>query len=952
MSILNLLPGGNMAALSNALARNNNTPTPNPATPVSTKKPQNNPKRDELEMRILKAYENKEIDQNQAKDALKRLNEKFPKQPEAKPSDYAIRPSPGNVNPQTLTRPDTTNTTSAMTGLPEDWTARANLLKQVKDEKVNVRRETVKSDVASSLGIRPDMVDIDKGLNTLQRAKLSFSKKSLSDLMRDEKFSKKNYDDYMKELNSKFKSWGFKNGKIWAVPVGDDRRLLQSGDRLGSSNLALQMSRRSGWKFDPKSTVFVYKKDVNDPNEKVKLVDEYGVTTADVFGDTAGDLPQLAGAIGTSFLPGGVIRTGLQVGAGAFAGDVGRKLINAGLIGGSNPTGAGGLLSWKGGETLIDSLYRAAPDALFAGGVKGVGKLINAFRGKGIVSDDALAFLQDVKKAKDMGIKLENFTLNQISDAKVAERLAKQGLYFDAKTKRLIVSQVEKLAKNVAGMGVESLGKIGKEVQTAAKGILNRETDTLKEGIVKATSKTIGRKNIEVGATGLKKADKNVERALTAREGASWKKVDNAVAKEKPVFDTRDSKATVAKIFGENRDTSGKVQTIMDKIGALDNTTTNFSRIKDIRSDLNALNKSLNENVVSLPGVDRGAIKRLTDKLTTVLKNPVNKSQTPYYLQAFDDATKKSSTKYRYMESQFAKEVRPMESPNKFVEQYSKPGSISPKRIAQIRRYSPTEFRNYKSGIVDNIMKSDGKSIERLGEWKGYPSTYKTMFSQAERNIIEKNAEKLDNLVNRSNISKAIKEEVQAGQAVGKMLDLDNITGLEAQKLMDQFKGNKALLRRGIVQHIIDKTIKDGPYKLQVTDPKLMNDIIYKLKKSKLWQALSEPQRTKLEGMNSYAKLVGKGGALDSGSSLEGASLIANLTTISKFLPSAIQIGLKQRLVRLMASDKINNFLLNSLKKKTLNFRPLIRTGIMLDVLNDNVETVKKQDLKFSRKKQ
>lgn len=712
--------------------------------------------------------------------------------------------------------------------------------------------------------------------------------------------------------------------------------------------------------FQPKSHL-VFKYDANDDKEKVKTVEDIGVTFKDL-GDLAAPAAKGAVTLGLGAATAGTSIVSQMLAYGGAAATA--HLVKEGVEE-SRDT------QLQPGKEVV---AEAGMEGAIAAGITGVAgvtaKALSIGSGRGAFQQrpEMSALLRDINKAEAAGMEAESLMVHQQAPGNMI--LGRFGAQAESTSK---AAQEKIMAQRASALDALTLKQSDtalqgqKKVLTIVNRIYNKEINELKNKFSRITPRA--------GDRSLRSGTDEFVSGSRVRVSLKYNTADEMAAKEAPLFDLSPAQAKGQDIknlvLGDARQVSREVEIpgisikgtqitksrtktvdeqpdpinvantpegqligVIDDLGKLSPDVINYEVVKQLRTRTG--------NLIEVwpweANVNKGQAKLLYKELTKVIENPTNKA--PNFVKAHKEASTAAKARYDFLDAIPVQQLIKTEPSGKVIQQLSRPNALTD---VHIRLFSDKSFPGnklnlIKQGIKSQVLLDEGGAIQAIQKYrKNDPEAWRFLVRKKEEREIYSIANDIDKL-NASNIGQIVKQEVKATEVLDSLILKKGTTRNDVLDIAASLgpKGQEHL-RTAIYNDIITKaetTIKGVP----TIDKKALGEVIKDYKKFGIWDSpiLTKNDRTKIQGIKSYLELIFYRGQ-DPGVSLEAAQAITNLKHPATFLSGVHQLTVNSIMAKFLSSKAGNKLLIGS-GREAFKTKPLIGTGIIIKGLLEGTE--------------
>lgn len=712
--------------------------------------------------------------------------------------------------------------------------------------------------------------------------------------------------------------------------------------------------------FQPKSHL-VFKYNADDDKEKLKTVEDIGVTFKDL-GDLAAPGGKAAATIAMGMATGGtsVVTQMLAYGGAAAGAHLGKEAIEE----------ARGTQLQPGSEVAAQAGVEAGITAGVTGIAGGVAKLAGITTGRGALQQhpEVTGLLKDIKKAKAEGLNTGALMAHQkIPENMILGRLGAQAESTSKAAQHNLMAQrisaFNALKSQQAGSALKGQRKVLGIVRKA----YNQEINNLKNKFSRITPRE-GDRTLASGVDDFVSASK-------ARVSLKYNTADEMAARESPLFDISSAQTkgqTIRNlVLGEAQQVERRVEIpgisikgtqitkprartiseqpapinvantpelqligVVDDLARLEPTQINYEVVKQLRTRTG----NIIETWPWEASVNKGQAKSLYSTLTNILENPTNKATK--FVKAHTDASAAAKARYDFLDALPIQRLIKTEPSGKLIQELSRPNALTDvhMRLFADKSFPGDKLRNIKQGITGQLLLDDAGAIQAIQRYRiNDPEAWRFLVRKNEERLIYSVANDIDKL-NGSNIGQIVKKGVDATGVLDNLLLKKGTTRGDVLDIAQTLGPNgREHLKTAIYNDIITKseaTVKGVP----TVDKTALGNIIKQYKTSGVWDTpiLTKADRTKLQGLKSYLELVFYRGK-DPGVSLEAAQAITNLKHPATFISGVHQLTVNSVMAKFLSSKTADRLLLGT-GKKAFSAEPLTHTSIVIKGLLEGTE--------------
>lgn len=785
-----------------------------------------------------------------------------------------------------------------------------------RDEQIDFKARNA---MAFELGVAPDEIDTQSGAGFLDRLDFSFS-------------------DNDAEIVAKFKA-KYPNGVIRRVVVPDfstDKAVARHAS--GSQRRALSGGPRLVFKFDQ-----------DDPDEKLKTIEDYGRVSLGDVADIGGPAAKIAPAVAASFLVG---PGALPQAAAAFGGTAVGHLAKEGV----EEVRGYQLQPWS--EVAKQTLGEGAIAGATAGGLGLARNAINVGTGGGLLNiapEDRAA----QARVASSGLDLEPLTAPQLApEHKVLQRLSRQA----ASTSTQSQNQM-RLQEMSAEQALRSL-KDSANATDIGRQTMRVTEKTFREKWFKTLKADKGFVSPEKGGRALQGAGKDFVSGSRNVVRAAYDKADTAAAAEQPVFNLQPALQQIKEIEDSVRAAlpdqtaplgmhvpgtpggpaivsggsmnvaatpQGQLLDVIRDIKAIAPEQTNYEVVKQLRTRL----FDLIDNHPWNWDFNKHQALNLYKTLTGVLERPANGA--PEFVQAFKTANQAAAERFSILERPSLQRIIKADQPAKLASTYALPGQFTEEVYQALRAHSPEKLKQFQRSAQLQILQKPSGAMKAVTDWiRRDPDGFSRIVPAAERKAFLDTAQNVDRLASDKAVT-LLNQQTRASQYVRTLLKDQDPAGVdEAIRAVGGHgtKGHK-LLRAGAIEDTVASVTEKGPRGYLVVDHDRLKSHIETMKKSGVWEkVLTRDDRVKLAALDDYTRLLQSG--KDVGTSLEAAQEIGKLKHPTTFLSGLHQLSMNSLIARFLVSPASTKFLIGG--GRQFNFSTVRRLGLVVGTIADDLE--------------
>lgn len=324
-------------------------------------------------------------------------------------------------------------------------------------------------------------------------------------------------------------------------------------------------------------------------------------------------------------------------------------------------------------------------------------------------------------------------------------------------------------------------------------------------------------------------------------------------------------------------DVPSKVQYVRKFLASMDPEQTNFEALKRVRT---MVGEHLREDPIYRQA-SKQPMERLYGELSEVLGNPVNKTQTPKYLQEFENANLITRWKSGLVDADSVRKVLKARGGGSLLvtEIGNDPSRLVTPEFRELFDLAPESTRkNFRASVQRAILSGeDPASVVKKLQDSTNPESYKYLFDSDEQRLaFEQSSRRISSWFNgpMGQIYRQAEEELAPVRIALEKIE----TPRQAKAFYDRLPAlQQSDVRELLIDDLVGKASgfnsKSG---LPTINTKTLDTRIAELKRNGTWNFLTPDQRRRIEDMPAYFRtVINKFG--DVGSNLENASIVADL---------------------------------------------------------------------------
>jgi len=587
-------------------------------------------------------------------------------------------------------------------------------------------------------------------------------------------------------------------------------------------------------------------------------------------------------------------------------------------------------------EVVKEGGFRAGMDTFFGLGGKGIQKSAEFLSGK-MVKPPHSSYMRDIE-AIDRMQDLPGYMPHQVTTpGAMINRPSIQGASTSPAAQNLLLEQAGKASKELRTIAPkQSRYRTGIQLKAEAKAAYDRVDRGIKRPYAQATPEITGVQS--------KQAVNQWIRTKNTRINSLYNKAGKAQSIENPIFDLTNARNTIDDlgVFGiapdEIVDTGilaangdKLVKSIPSFINVTNEPMKKLARVSYLIKNLSPeqldyevikqLKTATGNAIEKAPwdaNMDSGAAKKLFGSLADTLNNPVGGmksvngilvpiAETPIFNKAIRKATAETADKYRILDKGKIRQMIQTDDVHTLGTRLGKPGTMSPE-VREVLSTRPDELNAISLYGMKNVVDNPKGAVAALDDWANSDGPGFNLLFGKNREALNRSAREID-AFNSSSLAATVQGNSKPLGVLRDLLLAKDMSRADTQALIKSMggRGSKGheMLRGAMLEYIAEQSIIPATKTGWTVSAKSIQNAVKPFRRNGAWhEILSNEERTAVNGIEAYARLVLKTGA-DVGTTLEQAAAFSDLKHPSTFVRGMREIGVNRVIATMLMKPNV-----------------------------------------------